>query len=68
MHGPSKKKLGREVKIEEGWMLQKRSVLIWIPRGLYRVYQLPGGCKSVSFDAATECTVPAKRNLAGWSR
>jgi hypothetical protein len=28
MHGPSKKNLGREVKIE-GWMLQKRSVLIW---------------------------------------
>jgi hypothetical protein len=27
MHSPSKIKLGRQVKIEEGWMLQKRSVL-----------------------------------------
>jgi hypothetical protein len=68
MHGPRKKKLGREVKIEEGWMLQKRSVLIGAPRGFYRVCQLPGGSKSVSFGAATECMVSAKRNLVGWSR
>jgi hypothetical protein len=60
MNSPRKNKLGREVKIEEGWMLQKRSVLIWAPRGLYRVCHLPGGSKSVSFDAAPECMVPAK--------
>jgi hypothetical protein len=67
MHGPNKKKLGKEVYIEEGWMLKKKSVLIWAPRDLYSVCQLPGGCKSVSFDAANECMVPVKRNLAGWS-
>jgi hypothetical protein len=49
-------------------MLQKRSVLIGAPRGFYRVCQLPGGSKSVSFGAATECMVSAKRNLVGWSR
>jgi hypothetical protein len=54
MHGPIKKKFGREVKIEEGWMLQKRSVLIWAPQGFYRMCQLPGGCKSASCDAAIE--------------
>jgi hypothetical protein len=31
MYMPSKKKLGKEVKIEEGWMLEKKSVLIWAP-------------------------------------
>jgi hypothetical protein len=63
MHGPSKKKLGREVKIEEGWMLQKRRVLIRAPWGLYRVCQFPRGCKSASCDAATECMVPVRKKL-----
>jgi hypothetical protein len=31
MHKPKNKKIGREVKIEEGWMLKKRSALIWAP-------------------------------------
>jgi hypothetical protein len=32
------------------------------PRGLYRVCQLSGGCKSPSCDASTKCTVPAGRS------
>jgi hypothetical protein len=68
MHGPNKKKLDREVKIEEGWMLQKKSDLIWASWGLYRVCQVPRGCKSASCDAAIECMVPAKKNLANRSR
>jgi hypothetical protein len=47
-------KFGRQVKIEEGWMLQMRRVHMWAPRGLYRVCQLFGGCKKASCDAAQQ--------------
>jgi hypothetical protein len=45
MFSPSETKLGRQVKIEKKWMLQKRRVLIGTPQGHYRMCQLPAGCK-----------------------